>query len=120
MKLFATFAIFVVITCLALIRGDNRNFKCGVQRTVLGNKLFGAEEFNSKEDLDFPWVVGLHQRKLETFFCAGSLVSDRHVLSGDLVICFVSQNFMKICKIHTNRTGFELGYFQLNNAFRAF
>lgn len=82
MRLFEALAIFA-INCLALISCDNRNFKCGVQRTVLGSKLYGAEEFDSKEDLDFPWVVGLHQRKLETFFCAGSLVSDRHVLSGE-------------------------------------
>lgn len=54
---------------------------CGTQHEMSSNRIFGGEVIQ-KENNEFPWVVSFHLRAKETFFCAGSLISDRHVLSG--------------------------------------
>lgn len=54
---------------------------CGTQNETSNIRIFGGEEIQ-KEKNEFPWVVSFHLRTQETFFCAGSLISDKHVLSG--------------------------------------
>lgn len=48
----------------------------------LENRVFGGEKL-LKDDHEFPWLVAMHHRVQEVFFCAGSLISVNHVLSGE-------------------------------------
>lgn len=45
----------------------------------VGNRIFGGEKAEKGE---FPWLVALFHREVDIFFCSGSLISNKHVLSG--------------------------------------
>lgn len=53
--------------------------KCGKVRSEFGGTIFGGEKSRKTE---FPWMVALVDRKLNKFFCGGTLISAKHVLSG--------------------------------------
>lgn len=55
--------------------------KCGFQRASLKSRIFGEPKLD-EEEFDSPWLVGLLYINGETLFCAGSLISAKHVLSG--------------------------------------
>lgn len=42
-----------------------------------------AGEKLANDEIEFSWVVALHKRSSRSFFCAGSLISAKHVLSGN-------------------------------------
>lgn len=46
------------------------------------SRMFGGEKTSRKE---WPWNVAFIHRPSEKFFCGGSLISDRHVLSGEFL-----------------------------------
>lgn len=51
---------------------------CG-QRSGLTGTIFGGVEVKKNS---WPWIVALFNRPKEKFFCAGSLISQNHILSG--------------------------------------
>lgn len=51
---------------------------CG-QRRVLSGTIFGG---SSTRRGQWPWLVAFVYRFEEKFFCGGSLISPKHVLSG--------------------------------------
>lgn len=61
--------------------------KCGVQRSSIQSRIFGGEKLE-KDEFKFSWLVGFYQKSAKTYFCAGSLISAKHVLSGK-TRCFI-------------------------------
>lgn len=51
---------------------------CG-QRRVLSGTIFGGSSTSRGQ---WPWLVAFVYRFSEKFFCGGSLISTKHVLSG--------------------------------------
>lgn len=47
-----------------------------------GVRIFGGQRVPKKEEFESRWLVAFHNRLADHFFCAGSLVSTAHVLSG--------------------------------------
>lgn len=45
------------------------------------NRIFGGEKTKKG---DWPWLVAFMRRKQEVFFCGGSLIGVKHVLSGEI------------------------------------
>jgi secreted trypsin-like serine protease len=68
--------IAAIFKVFALSKIDNNH--CGSRHTVVGT-IYGGDRANRNS---WPWLVALFDRKNEKFFCAGSLISEKHVLSG--------------------------------------
>lgn len=51
------------------------------QNIEIESRIFGVEKL-SNEEFELPWLVALHHRFYRSFFCSGSLISEKHVLSG--------------------------------------
>lgn len=71
-------AVFFVYSDLFQVEGQQCGVKSGFVATI-----FGGERVEKGE---WPWMVAFIHRKEEVFFCAGSLVSKKHILSGEAVI----------------------------------
>lgn len=73
------------VICVAKVYSNVQTEKCGKIRKIKINKtdfldrVFGGTELSSVE---YPWIVALQNRLTRSFFCAGSLISSKHVLSG--------------------------------------
>lgn len=76
--------LFVIFVCW--VNFVQAKSECGVPNLVLVSKIFGGEQ-SVKEEFSFPWLVALYHRFARTFFCAGSLISEKHVLSGKTGLC---------------------------------
>jgi hypothetical protein len=66
--------------CPSGLSGDpyHECVECG-KRYGHSGLIFGGKEVKIG---DWPWLVALVHKELNTFFCSGSLVSSRHVLTG--------------------------------------
>lgn len=75
--------IFVVLIAIFVIYVEcsHDETKFGVQSLSNGSRIFGGEKLD-KEDFEFTWLVAIVLRSPKTFLCAGSLISEKHVLSG--------------------------------------
>lgn len=73
MKFLLIFLIFVAFT-----KAKNRE-NCGRRSGFIENS-FGGEEVRRNS---WPWLVAFVYWQNEKFFCAGNLISEKHVLSGD-------------------------------------
>lgn len=72
-----------VLLILALIGGASsllRSSSCGKRSGVVGT-IFGGAEVKKNS---WPWIVALYNRPQKKFFCAGTLISQKHVLSGNI------------------------------------
>lgn len=45
--------------------------------------IYGGEELR-RENSEFPWLVAFYMKGIDEFLCAGSLISETHVLSGKI------------------------------------
>jgi secreted trypsin-like serine protease len=72
----ATLAI--LISFLFYLRADDD--ECGDGPSNVDVRIIGGTQ--SKKD-DWPWLVAFFGRVAGNFFCAGSLISDKHVLTGE-------------------------------------
>jgi secreted trypsin-like serine protease len=72
-------AISVMITVVASEITIRQTIACGRRLSGEGN-VYGG---NHTELHSWPWLVTLHLKPTNTFFCAGSLISDRHVITGE-------------------------------------
>lgn len=55
---------------------------CGQVASDLVEQVIDDENFSESE---WPWAVALFNRKIDEYFCSGSLISAKHVLSGEVV-----------------------------------
>jgi secreted trypsin-like serine protease len=77
MKFKEFFAIFTTFCC-TFVEGQGES--CG--RKFSGSDLsFGREQVQSNE---WPWLVALVHWPKKKFFCGGSLISNNHVISGEI------------------------------------
>jgi secreted trypsin-like serine protease len=53
---------------------------CGIKTVVLDDRVLGG---NKMMRGDWPWLVAFAHQVKNTFFCAGSLISNRQILSGE-------------------------------------
>lgn len=51
---------------------------------VIVTRMFNGDHVATKDEFHFRWLVGLHNRVGDHFFCAGSLISQQHVLTGEI------------------------------------
>lgn len=58
------------------------HFDCGAKFEGIGT-IFGGEK---AEQNSWPWLVAFLYVPKNSFFCGGSLISKRHVLSGKKII----------------------------------
>ena len=72
-------AMYYVIVIIAFIFVQNTNPNYGVQnRIISGNRIIGG---NRAKPNDFPWQA-LLTFKTSIWFCSGSVISTRNVLSS--------------------------------------
>lgn len=83
MRLEAKFVILLAVVLMFIDCGcaDIKIKKCGIQRAATMPSVFGSEKVE-KDKHEFPWLAALHHRSKRTFFCSGSLISEKHILSG--------------------------------------
>lgn len=79
MSLKIYFALFIVISCFAASSTSEAEYECGIKPLVLSSRSFGGYRIGRNE---WPWLVALMHAQLDIFFCGGSLISRKHVLSG--------------------------------------
>lgn len=84
-KLKESFAL-IIVTCF-LSEAQSVTF-CGQRNAVIGT-IFGGEEVSRNA---WPWLVAFHNRLKKKFFCAGSLITEKHVLSGKYCRTFSDQS----------------------------
>jgi Trypsin len=77
MRFKESFVIFVAICC-PYVEGQESE-SCGSKIGARGLS-FGGEKVQSNE---WPWLVALINWPKNEFFCGGSLVSSKHVISGE-------------------------------------
>lgn len=70
------FAFLNSFSCLPMIKST-----CGKRLSAVGT-VFGGKEVQKS---DWPWLVAFINRQTDIFFCAGNLISNKHVLSGELI-----------------------------------
>jgi secreted trypsin-like serine protease len=79
------FAFLNIVSCFPVMKSS-----CGKRHGAIGT-VFGGNEVQRNE---WPWLVAFFNRQTEKFFCAGNLISQKHVLSGEL-ICFLNEFQLK-------------------------
>lgn len=73
--------VVLIVICVLLFKCVLAQSKGQSQSVDVDSRIFGADKL-TKDEFKFPWLVALHHRFLRSFFCAGSLISEKHVLSG--------------------------------------
>lgn len=74
--------VFLLVLCVMVQGQELRDPYCG-QREGAGLRSYGGEDTTEGE---WPWIVALTNRLIdEEYFCGGSLVSQKHVLSGEKI-----------------------------------
>lgn len=69
--------IFAILIPLILNVTGYEN--CGREQRLTEVRIFSG---TPKEEYEQPWLVALHNRIRDNFICAGSLISNKHVLTG--------------------------------------
>lgn len=98
LSVFIVFLVITVIVCYITFKEDekvNKNPKkidlsssnvikksCGIREGFVPT-IFGGHKTSKG---DWPWNVAFIDREYENFFCGGTLISARHVLSGEVII----------------------------------
>jgi hypothetical protein len=70
-------ATFVLISVVCV--DGTLKLKCGKRLAASGN-IWGGDHTSLNS---WPWLVALHHSPKGTFFCAGSLITAKHVASGE-------------------------------------
>jgi hypothetical protein len=81
MKIFDIFASLIAFFA-ALADGNPPKLKCGISRIGAGNVWGGVDS----QPYAWPWLVALRLKENNQFFCAGNLISAKHIVSGEKVI----------------------------------
>lgn len=74
--------IFIHFVLICFVISTAVEGQCGIKRSFgIANRVFGGDKL---ANVEFPWLVAMHHRKARSFFCAGSLITANHVLSGKI------------------------------------
>lgn len=79
------FINYCVLFCAIISLSGNSfatELQCGNRPMAISSRTFGGYKISRNE---WPWLVALIHAPLEAFFCGGSLISEQHVLSGEVV-----------------------------------
>lgn len=72
------FRIVLIVFCgVKAIGGESRVKVASISQRVYGGKYVA-------DDKQWPWISAFILKQNENFFCAGSLISKQHILSGVL------------------------------------
>lgn len=74
--------ILTVVIFVSGICSEVLSEECGVRKAFQATIVHG----DTADKGEFPWMVAFIYKTLEKFFCAGSLISQRYVLSGKFMI----------------------------------
>lgn len=80
MKFIITLVTFFVFCDLTRLANSNDE-KCGRRRGFIGT-IYGGTKTQKN---DWPWLAALFYKPRDEFFCAGNLISNKHILSGTVV-----------------------------------
>lgn len=78
MNLFGVFSLFL-ISCEIFVASSSQVQPCGQRKGGGGNIIDGIK---AKKN-EWPWLVAFVKVPEGKFFCGGSLISDKHILSGE-------------------------------------
>lgn len=81
MKISEVFVALVTV-CFIFELAEANLENCKASRIV--NRIFGGVKVRKGKcrKTEVPWLVALYNRQYGRFFCAGSLISEKHILSG--------------------------------------
>lgn len=90
MKIIGVFVALVTV-CIIFEVAEANLENCKASRIV--SRIFGGVKVRKGKcrKTEVPWLVALYNRQYGRFFCAGSLISEKHILSG------ITQMFFQIC-----------------------
>lgn len=74
---FGDFLLIFVVICGVFGQLQGNNQECGMKFLA---RIVGGTSVNQAE---WPWLVAFVNTFYERFFCSGSLVSTKHVVSGE-------------------------------------
>lgn len=82
MKIIGVFVALVTV-CIIFEVAEANLENCKASRIV--SRIFGGVKVRKGKcrKTEVPWLVALYNRQYGRFFCAGSLISEKHILSGN-------------------------------------
>jgi hypothetical protein len=92
------FLIFAIAAFLQFFDGSSGYEACG-DRGGVGGLVLGGKKVKRG---DWPWIVAIIRKPNNAFMCGGSLISDKHILSGIfyiIVLIIVSILFLHSCDV---------------------
>jgi secreted trypsin-like serine protease len=81
------FLYFVIVQCVIIALAQ----ECGIVK-YSSELIFGGDYAKKGQ---WPWLCTLHDVESEEFFCGSTLISNRHVLTGELQNFVVHQKSFK-------------------------
>lgn len=75
--------LVLAVFILSVVRADSGSLQCGIKEGIRSSIAGGLRSQKG----EWPWLVAFVNHKLNKFFCAGNLISQKHVLSGEVVNC---------------------------------
>lgn len=72
---------------------------CAVLKSIKADECGTESVLSDDKSVSFPWTVRLVNRRTNTFFCVGSLISAKHVLSGKLNVFRVTMCNAQLCNL---------------------
>lgn len=79
------FVLLSVLLCFNFVVTTIEAQECGKGRSDFVGTIFGGKV---TKKADWPWNVALIHRQAERFFCGGTLISSKHILSGKFATFF--------------------------------
>lgn len=73
--------IALLLPLILNVNGYEKHENCGGKQRESEVRIYSGSPLR-REEYEQPWLVALHNRILNSFFCAGSLISNKHVLTG--------------------------------------
>lgn len=85
--------MLVVVLFVGCVFSDVLSENCGVRKAFQATIVHGE----AAEKGEFPWMVAFYHKLRGSFFCAGSLISEQHVLSGGFTLFFETDTEWTTC-----------------------
>lgn len=76
---------FIILFCVNFELLTIKAHECGKKEGEFKGTVYGGKK---TEKAEWPWIVAFLHRKYQNFFCGGTLISEKHVLSGEVMFFF--------------------------------